>query len=179
MKQLLFLALSIIISYSTHAQNDSKIEYMPKCGLVGYPIDDADKLAHFPGNISKYFDKHVNWKKMEQIGGLIIVDVAIDTLGRPCTVGFVNRTINTDHAVLYLFLDAIINRMPPWQPAIKNGKPVNNTTRLAIYSAVEGHKDLEVEYFRTFTQQTEKIKVIPRPVMMMNTDLDDLGKMRK
>ena len=179
MKHFITLILSILTCSVTYAQSDSKIDYMPKCGLVGYPTDDADKLAHFPGNINKYFDKHVNWKKIELIGGLIIIDVSVDTLGRPCTVGFTNRTINTDHEVLYLYLDDVINRMPAWKPAIKDGKPVNNTTRLAVYSAVEGHKDLEVDYFRSFTQQTEKIKVIPRPVMLMNTDLEDLGKMRK
>ena len=178
MKHIILLILATVAIYSANAQN-GKIEYQQKCGLTGYPYDEADELAHYGGDLYKYFNKNVNWKKMELIGGLIIVDVAVDTMGNPCTVGYTNKTVNKDYDVLYLFLDNLINKMPRWQPAKKDGKPVNNTTRLAIYSAVDGHKDFEVTYFRSFAQQTEKIRVVPRPAMQINADVEDLSKTKK
>jgi hypothetical protein len=178
MKHFILLMLATLLFSTAYAQN-GKVEYQQKCGLTGFPYDEADELAHYGGDIYKYFNKNVNWKKMELIGGLIMIDVAVDTMGNPCTVGFTNKTVNTDHAVLYLYLDNIINKMPRWQPAKKDGKPVNNTTRIAIYSAVDGHKDFEVTYFRSFAQQTEKIRVIPRPIMQLNAGLEDFMETKK
>ncbi|RYE26017.1 MAG: hypothetical protein EOP51_01970 [Sphingobacteriales bacterium] len=176
MKHAILFTLLLIGFGSTYAQNKGKIDYTPKCGLSGYPTDEADQMAKFGGDIGKYFDKHLNWKKMEKVGGLIIVDVAVDTLGHPCTVGYTNKTVNNDHEVYSLYLDDVVNHMPNWQPAMKNGKPVNNITRIGIYCAVVGHKELEVTYFRSYAQQTEKILVTPMRMKLINLDWEDLDK---
>jgi hypothetical protein len=177
MRFLILLCLLLITCHCFGQQvNNIRIDYKPKCGLGVFPIDEADELAKYNGNLTKYFSKRINWKKLEHVSGLIILDVTIDTLGRTCIVGYVNRTINSNYQVLNLWLEQIVNNMPGWSPARKNGMSVNTTTQLAIYSAVDGHKDLEVDYYRTFSQLNERLRITPRPSAIMPADWDEMNR---
>jgi hypothetical protein len=168
--------LFIITTCSAQQVNNNRIDYRAKCGLGSFAIDEADELAKYNGNLTKYFSKHINWKKLEHVSGLIILDVTIDTIGRACISGYTNRTINSNYQVLNLWLEQIVNNMPGWIPAKKNGIPVNTTTQLAVYSAVDGHKDLEVDYYRSFSQKNERLKITPRPTAIMPADWDELNR---
>lgn len=183
MQILRFVLLILFLIFSTgrmvYAQDERRIPYTAKCGMTDFPVDDADELAGFNGNLTKFFSKRINWKKLETISGLVLIEVAIDSQGRSCMVGLLNRTVSRDYDVYNLWLDGIVKEMPLWKPAYKNGQAVNNTTILGIYSAVEGHKDFEVDYYRTFSQKTEKIKVKLRPQNIAPADWDELNRQRK
>jgi hypothetical protein len=149
MKPVLFLIL-FLCSLQTIAQfNNSRfaIPYSDKCPRLLYCTDSLSSPALFKKNLTKYFSKEINWRKLEPVKGVIVVQISIDSNGVACCKGYVNYTINRNEEVADIWIDRLINAMPQWRPAICKGKPVNTMRAVALYCHVAGHADFEVNYY--------------------------------
>lgn len=140
----------LLISATGFAQRSEKfkVPYNHRCGIENACHDCTDTVARFKGNIGKYFSKNMNWRVMEQITGVILVDIAVDASGHTCCYNIYNYTVNDNSTILALGLGSLINTMPVWKPGMKNQEPVSTIRTIAIYSFVKGHPTFEVSYIR-------------------------------
>lgn len=148
MKQFSSVFVLALLSLSSFAQRGGRIEYQSRCPEYNYCADCGDQKAVFLGKLKKYFEKEINFRDLDIIEGVIIVRVAVDSVGHACAARFYNRTANTPDEVERLQLDRIIERMPQWEPAVFSGVQVNTYVMLAFYSHVDKHGIFDVNYLR-------------------------------
>ena len=146
----LLSAIIIITAFHARAQHtvDSKeflVPYESRCPVL-YTTDTVTTLAFFKGNLTRYFTKHINWKKLDQVEGIIIVRVLVDTNGRACCYAITNNTLSSNETILNMYIGDLITGMK-WRPAMVNKKPVNSIRGIAIYNRVENEEDFTVGYF--------------------------------
>lgn len=94
-------------------------------------LDDVDEIAQFPGSIYKWLSENISYPEQaeqEKVEGRVLVRFIITEEGNVTDA-------NVLHPVNPL-LDAealrVVNAMPQWQPAQKDGKPVKMTFTLPI-----------------------------------------------
>jgi hypothetical protein len=153
MKKLLILAFASLC-VSAHAQTKGhQIPYTPKCTLPEYCQDCTDTRPILKGqNMHKFVSKQMNWRKLEDITGVIILDVVVDTNGKSCLAAIHNHTLNSDAAVMELGFENIFNDVSGWKPGTKAGKRVNTIMSVAVYCQVKGREAFDVGYTRYGTR---------------------------
>jgi hypothetical protein len=138
--------LMISVSCFGQGSENLKVPYNNRCGIENTCHDCTDTVARFDGNITKYFSRNINWRILEQITGVILIDIGVDASGRCCIYNIYNHTANENNIILDLRLGSLITAMPAWKPAMKNRQPVSSIRSVAIYSFVKGRSTFDVSY---------------------------------
>ena len=127
------------------------------CKLPNFRLDDVDTLATFKGNLTKFFSKHIDWQQLDKIAGVVYIQVLVDSTGHICCKAISHQTLNNNETVNDLQLHSIIEQMPPWQPAIENGKPINTSTLLQLRCRIKGEPMFHVTYQRVSSKWRKAI----------------------
>lgn len=163
----------LAISLQSLAQRKpEKILFESECPQYEYCKDCGDTKAVFTGKLKRYFEKELNFRDLDLIEGVIIVQVAIDSTGTACANKFYNFTTNTSEEVNRLKLAWLIQKMPKWQPAIASGQPVNSFVQLAFYGKVEDRPLFDVDYLRNDKKKVWIVKTKNEPIMLDFRALD-------
>lgn len=149
MKYLLSV-IFMVTWFHTNAQytvnsNELLVPYESRCPML-YTTDSVTTLAFFKGNLTRYFTKHINWKKLEHMEGIIIIRVLVDTNGKACCHAITNNTLSRHETIQNMYLGDLIAGMK-WRPAMVGKKPVNSIRGIAIYNRVENEEEFSVGYF--------------------------------
>jgi len=102
---------------------------------------EARPIIGFP-RLYQYFDENLVYPESlldENIEGKVVLKFVIDTLGKPVDIS-VEVPLNDKLDNLAL---TIIENMPPWYPAERNGKPIPSTHRVPLNFQIE--KQMEVK----------------------------------
>lgn len=151
MKALIYTVALLLLSGTIKAQRSDKykIPNTSHCGMEVTCYDCTDTVARFNQKLKKYFVKEINWRVLEQITGVILIDVAVDETGHVCAKDFYNYTLNDNNTIKALNLSDLINHMAAWKPAIKNQLSVSSVRTIALYSFVKGHATFDVGYIKS------------------------------
>lgn len=152
MKPLKYTFVCLLFALTSFAQQRSaknKVNFSAKCGIETDCYSCTDTIAKYKDKLKGYFSKQINWRVMEQIAGVIVVDIAVSENGAVCCRAIYNYTANDNNAILALNLPDLINHMPAWKPAIKNGAAINSIRTIAIYSFVKGRLMFDVDYIKS------------------------------
>ena len=94
-------------------------------------VADFDKAPEFNGDLMKFMAKNIVYPKAardKKIEGKVIVKLGIDQKGELTTIDVIK---SPDESLTKAALD-VINKMPKWKPAMKDGKPVKAQLTLPI-----------------------------------------------
>lgn len=152
MKQLLSALICLLCVCNTFAQlrsEKNKVNFSARCGIETDCYSCTDTTARYKGNIKNYLNKQMNWRLLEQMAGVIVVDIAISENGTACCHAVYNYTASDNNAILALNLPDIIKNMPAWKPAIKNQVAINSIRTVAMYFFAKGHPIFDVEYIKS------------------------------
>lgn len=150
MKTLTSATFLLLFSVTVMAQRSDKykIPNTSHCGMEVTCYDCTDTVARFNQKLKKYFSKEMNWRVLEQITGVILIDIAVDETGHVCAKDIYNYTLNDNNIIKSLNLSDLVNHMPAWKPAVKNQLSTSSIRTIALYSFVKGHATFDVDYIR-------------------------------
>ncbi len=96
-------------------------EEQPFSFTKAYPTYGLDSLMN-------YFNNELKRENISQIQGILLVAFEIDGKGKPASIKILQSlSKEVDNEIIEL-----IKLMPPWSPAMMNGKLVSSTTTLPI-----------------------------------------------
>lgn len=166
MKHLLTLLLLAFSLQASAQRKPAKVQYESECPQYDYCKECGDTKAIYPGKMKRYFEKQLNFRDLDLIEGVIVVQIAIDSNGIPCVNKFYNYTTNTSEEVNRLRLPWLIGTMGKWKPAMVNGQPVNSYVKLALYSKVEDRPLFDVDYLRNDKEKKWVVNTKYEPIMV-------------
>lgn len=171
MKWLLFIPVLFLSLPKGYAQTGKEERpYQPDCAGFSYCKDCGDPQAAYPGKLTKYFEKNIDWQNLSHVTGVVIVRVLIDSAGNPCAGGIYNRSTADGDAVRNLDLNKLVWKMGKWSPAIFDGKPVNSGVLVAFYSRVKGRNLFSVDYLRNDRSRKWVVETDEGPKALMYFD---------
>ncbi|WP_276132173.1 energy transducer TonB [Polluticoccus soli] len=148
MKSSLIVVVFALNAIVASAQSQGVINYASNCPDFDYCYNCGDDKAVFLGRLKNYFEQALNMRDVDRIEGVVLVEIAVDSTGKPCARKFINRSSNSAGEIKTLGLDHAIAQMPVWEPAAISGKPINSHVILAFYSHITGHGIFDVNYLR-------------------------------
>lgn len=113
-----------LLSSSAWSQIYFKYDYRD-CDPVDLCMYCGDSVARPTVKLDRYIQKQLNRNMFEYngVGRKMLFQVYIDETGKPCIISADHKF---DHRLLRNDIRAIINHMPNWKPAIKDGKAIGS-----------------------------------------------------
>ena len=114
---------------------NASIETKRNKGTNKAQYTEARPIIGFPA-LYQYFNEKLVYPEelaLQQIGGIVVIEFVIDTLGRPVDISIEIPL----HPKLDSLAVAVIDNMPTWLPATKNQKPIRSTHRIPLSYHVE------------------------------------------
>lgn len=128
MKQTLLIGLFIFTLQTSFGQNLYPEKY-DDCKLSRFCLDCGEPKAELSKDGVNVILNGLNQKLLKKIEGSIKVQILVDTLGEPCLISSENNTNITSRKI---DLQAAINSMTAWTPALKDSKPQNTSVSLEL-----------------------------------------------
>ena len=92
------------------------------CTFSSFCLDCGEIKGAYNGDLTAFFAEKFQSDKINNIEGVILVQVLIDTIGRQCVLSIGNKATGR---VSKLDLRNTINAMSGWKPAFDHGKPTD------------------------------------------------------